>query len=281
MGSTLHHDDSLTDRTEGELLDRSYRSTKQLWFEEFGEDYVVDGGMYRGEPPNDYFSMQWKSDDFSLIVVAPEMGAYATSTNTVSSPTIVRPPTKWAKVNGTTSGGSPAFVAPSKTGHRNALKEEEHKENYILGQIDGKVGYFHVETKEAYRIMLSRLRSRIHRIESQVAMEKGCCGPQNDPLITENEKELKTLKEAYSEIFNRSKAIRPSGAVARDPNRPTNTNAYYDSTGLWLYPPIMWDSCGGACGGGVACSVNVGGAAACIGGAFEGRLFALEEIIAK
>ena len=56
MGLTLHHDDSLNDRTEGGVLDTSYQSTKQIWLEEYGVDYHVEGGMYRGEPPPAYFS---------------------------------------------------------------------------------------------------------------------------------------------------------------------------------------------------------------------------------
>ena len=40
-------------------------------------------------------------------------------------------------------------------------------------------------------------------------------------------------------------------------------NTYTNSTGLWLYPPMVWDSCGGACGGAVACTEDIGGVSAC------------------
>ena len=261
-GSTLHHDDSLNDRTVGGLLDRSYQSTKKLWFQEFGENFIVEGGMYRGEPPNDYFSIEWKGDDlYPLVEGAREMGASSTSPNTVT------PPSKWATLYGNTSDGSPAFVAPSKPGERKDLIGEEHMKNYVLGKVNHKVGYFHVETKEAYEIMLARLQSRMRRAKSQLAMEKSCCGPRNFTVIKQKEMELRNLKKVYSELSNRSKATKPSEKIAKDPNGPVNP-AYYDTaTNNWLYPPVMWDSCGGACGGGVACSANVGGVAAC-GGRF-------------
>jgi hypothetical protein len=59
MGCTLHHDDSLNDRTEGGTLDVSFRGTKMLWFEMYGEEYTIAGGMYRGEPPASYYNQEW------------------------------------------------------------------------------------------------------------------------------------------------------------------------------------------------------------------------------
>jgi hypothetical protein len=60
-GRTLPHDDSLNDRTEGGELDTNFQATKQLWLEMYSEEYAVPGGMYRGEPPEDFFSPDWES----------------------------------------------------------------------------------------------------------------------------------------------------------------------------------------------------------------------------
>ena len=49
-GAILDHDDSLSDRAEGCVLDTSFQQTEQLWKDVYGLDYVVTGGMYRGEP---------------------------------------------------------------------------------------------------------------------------------------------------------------------------------------------------------------------------------------
>ena len=259
MGSTLHHDDSLDDRTEGAILDLSYQSTKQMWLEEFGTDYVVEGGMYRGEPPVSYYSATWTPTLApKLVVVEREMGASSTSPNSFS------PPSKWATLSGKASDGSPAFIAPNaKTGDRTLLKNEEHKDNYVLGKVNNKVGYYHLETKEAYKIMLSRLQFRIRKLNSDIAMEECCCGQKREEVVKEKRAELQRHMDVYNEISARSRAASPRGVVGRD------SNTYTDSTGLWLYPAIVWDSCGGACGGAVACSADVGGASAC-GGAGGG-----------
>ena len=58
-GSTLNHDDSLNDRSEDSALDVGFKLTKALWKQTYDEDYVVDGGMYRGEPPAAYFEASW------------------------------------------------------------------------------------------------------------------------------------------------------------------------------------------------------------------------------
>ena len=59
IGKTLNHDDSLNDRTEGGILDTAFLETKKMWAENFDSTYEVTGGMYRGEPPDAYFSRDW------------------------------------------------------------------------------------------------------------------------------------------------------------------------------------------------------------------------------
>jgi hypothetical protein len=281
MGSTLHHDDSLNDRTPGGILDQSYQSTKQMWLDEFGEEYVVEGGMYRGEPPAAYFSRSTPTVDWKGVVLPSiiplmsvcEMGASSTSPNAV--------PTKWAVISvlshnstaptfiGLTSDGSPAFIAPTKTGNRELLRGEKHKENYILGKVNNIVGFYHVETKEAYIIMKARLVSRTRQLASEIAMEKCCCGNRNPKGIARKEAELEKIKEVYAEITQRSQASKPSGVVGKS-STTSDGVGYYDSRGLWLYPPVVWDSCGGACGGQVVYS-SPGGAAACGAGGCGGE----------
>mmetsp|Transcript_8187 Transcript_8187/g.23520 ORF Transcript_8187/g.23520 Transcript_8187/m.23520 type:complete len:848 (+) Transcript_8187:28-2571(+) len=59
IGYVMHHDDSLDDRTVGGVLDTSFGDTKSLWRQMYGEDYHCDGGMYRGEPPAEYYRTDW------------------------------------------------------------------------------------------------------------------------------------------------------------------------------------------------------------------------------
>jgi hypothetical protein len=63
MGNILNHDDSLNERTADGPLDRSFKGTKALWKESYGEDYFVKGGMYRGEPPKAYYCTSWSASE--------------------------------------------------------------------------------------------------------------------------------------------------------------------------------------------------------------------------
>jgi Protein of unknown function (DUF1399). len=58
-GCILEHDDSLNDRTEGGTLDVNFKATRKLWHQVYSEEYRVQGGMYRGEPPKEFFDASW------------------------------------------------------------------------------------------------------------------------------------------------------------------------------------------------------------------------------
>ena len=56
------HDDSVNDRSSPETkLNICTASTKDMWREAFGVEFAVEGGMYRGEPPVEYWSPDWVS----------------------------------------------------------------------------------------------------------------------------------------------------------------------------------------------------------------------------
>ena len=107
-----------------------------MWLDEFGSEYVVDGGMYRGEPPSSYYSAEWQPTGAPTMVVASEMGASSTSSNRIL------PPFKWATISDNTSDGSPAFIAPTdKSERRENLRGEQYREYYVLGnKVNNIVG---------------------------------------------------------------------------------------------------------------------------------------------
>ena len=45
------HDDDMTDRSEGSRLTTADKSTKQLWYDTYGESIIQCGAMYRGPSP--------------------------------------------------------------------------------------------------------------------------------------------------------------------------------------------------------------------------------------
>ena len=257
-GSPFHHDDSLTDRTEGSVLDTSFRDTTSLWLEEYGIDYFVSGGMYRGEPPPVYFSKRWTAYDSTAVYTqAPrEMGASSTSP--------ASGPTKWASVTGVASDGQLAFI-PTNTHLRRDLVSYPIRDNYVLGKRGGKVGYFHLETREAQCIICDRIRAKNRKLAHEIAFDRSCCGNPNS--IALNEARLRKAEEALRVMEARRDASKPAGVeLGRGAaNRNELRNDYYDHGGVWLYPIIIWNSCGGACGGTVA---YCHGGSACGGGAW-------------
>ena len=76
IGHVLHHDDSLTDRSEGSNLDVAFKATKKLWREAYGSDYVVEGGMFRGDPPIAYFAQNFFDGDKAYFALHPLSGPY-------------------------------------------------------------------------------------------------------------------------------------------------------------------------------------------------------------
>jgi hypothetical protein len=55
MKTEFNHDDALNDNK----LDEYFHATKRLWKKHYGEDYFVEGGMSRGEPPTAFYSLEW------------------------------------------------------------------------------------------------------------------------------------------------------------------------------------------------------------------------------
>jgi hypothetical protein len=230
MNSVFHHDDSYTDRNEGGVLDASYNATKTLWKSVYGTEYVVPDGMYRGEPPKEFFSPLWIPDKPSL-------------------------PRRWAELRGTASDGSPAFVLTSEQ-ERDKIKDLENMEKYVLGRIESKTGFYHIETREAHTILLMRVVAQIYGVQNKICMEKCCCGPSAQ--ISKYEKKLVPLNEAESLLRERLAAPAPRGATK---TKKVAESAVYSRDGAWLYPVAFYDCAGGACGGAVA--TGAGGTCFC------------------
>ena len=56
-----HYDIESVNRSEGSTLNTNFEATEKLWKKVYGEKYSVQGGMYRGEPPHDWFPKCWMS----------------------------------------------------------------------------------------------------------------------------------------------------------------------------------------------------------------------------
>ena len=259
LGETLHHDDSLTDRTDGGLLDVSFKATQDLWMQEYDLEYSINGGMYRGEPPLEYFAFDWKPwklhTDWLVnanLHLAGKVGASSTAA-----------PTKWASPTGLTSKGLPAFI-PTNTRNRAQLQNKERRTNYVLGRTSNGTGYFHLETLDAQSILYNRVSKRISKLKSEIAWEQGCCG--NDPRrIAKLENELNEMLRVQSILYKRKNARAPWGPTETTRSESATDTRFIGVDGVWLYPNVLYDCAGGACGGTVACSGGACGGSACGG----------------
>ena len=253
MGRILHHDDSLTDRSDGGVLDVAYKATAHLWKEEYHSEYVVCGGMYRGEPSDDFFSKNWKNTQ------GVSAGANLHLVGLVGASSTL-PPATWASPGGTTSDGRPAFIRVIAS-RKSELSRCAKKHKYVLGKTSYGTGYFHLETKEAHQLLLMRADRKIRELESEIARAQGCC-PREPAWIQAQEAKLRALNQARSVIARRMAAARPGGNVVE---RSSDSNLYNTPDGAWLYPPALFDSAGGACGGAVTCGPSACGGSACAG----------------
>jgi Glycine-rich domain-containing protein-like len=259
IGETLHHDDSLTDRSDGGVLHTSYKATCNLWKQEYGCDYAVSGGMYRGEPPPDYYSSEWKAwnclDDWLLrgnLHLIGKTGASSTA-----------PPKAWANIHGLTSDGSQAFI-PTRESSRFKLRNKSYKANYILGKTSNGVGYFHLETRDAQEILYTRARHKIESMESDIACRRACCRG-NARSTKKLERDLLAMRKVETLLLERLNAPQPWGTSNTKRSEHSEQSSYVAADGAWLYPPFLYYTAGGACGGDVIWSGGACGGSACGG----------------
>lgn len=274
MGGMLTHDDSQSDRSEGGILETSYHATAKLWKDVYdGKDYYVDGGMYRGEPPEQFYSTNWNATNTVTLLgtMLPHVRVMGASSASIDKAECVR---KWADLDGCTSDGSPAFIPvnTNKPFLRIALKNLAKRDNYILFKGPKGLGYYHLETNEAVKEIARRCHRHVATMESDIACEQACCGSKAN--IKKKEKELEEMKEVTAIMDARSKSLWPYGELKdvksiihkrkNDTDRSSNdTPMYISDNGMWLYPLIIYETAGGACGGGVLTSGAACGGAAC------------------
>jgi hypothetical protein len=256
IGTALHHDDSLNDRTEGGALDTAFSATKVLWKEQYHEDYHVCGGMYRGEPPASFSHPEWSplhdasKNDAPLGPFLKMIGVQgATSTN---------PMTTWTPINGVSPDGKPGFQSPAEKSGEKGVNANSAKEEYIFGKptstAGAVVGYYHSSTREFYEILLQRISKRVAHQESEIAMMRctaGClsCGTTNTSVnIQRQEAKLEELKDIQKIVLARSVADAPVGAAGAPKDLERNNARYstwYGDGGEWNTPSDFYVAGGG------------------------------------
>jgi hypothetical protein len=206
-GEKFHHDDSLNDRAPGGTLDLAFQATKKLWEEAYNEDYSVDGGMYRGEPPLVYYDVPaWQ---LSLS------GASMTGNSA---------PNSWIEPDFFVSdaNGRPTFIPANPRGVQPDVNNNEKKDGYVFGAGTAGSGYYSLCTREANRILDMRLsREEVysrHSVDNYILGHCLCwCTPSEAQLqeIDRLEKEAKKVRDMANYVRARYASNEPYTPIER------------------------------------------------------------------
>jgi len=186
----LDHDDSLSDRTPGGVLDVAYKETERKWKAVYNEDYAVIGGMYQGEPPSEYFHANWKK-----VEAAPKSDDHELNWSLASNSV----PKVWPSLDTrSTLDGKPLFI---KSQENDPWARSQTISSYIYGSGPRGDGFYHFCTKGAYMILLRRLRKKEQCAHLRYSMYAGpqalCCFGR---MTTRQVEEKNKLKEKWRQI---------------------------------------------------------------------------------
>ena len=119
-GRVVGHDDSVNDRAPGAKLDVSFERTKALWAETYGGGYAKDGAMWRGDPPDRYWTCAFRGlenmDDFPVLaekISAPSPGSPGPVTEAASAAMMTTRTMTMQNPHDATRGGSAVSPAPA------------------------------------------------------------------------------------------------------------------------------------------------------------------------
>jgi len=183
-------------------------------------------------------------------------------------------PTEWTPVSGTAPDGSPPFIMHYSKSKIRGVNRNGFRNNYIFGKGPSGIGYYHISTKEAYKVLLTRIDRHLIKIHNDLSCAKLCCF-WNRPHVKSLKEKAVNMERVRNVVHFRSKAIAPCGTpndvsdIVRD---PAANNWYYVVDGEWLFPSEMY-ACGGGCGARDAgCDAAACGAGACGSGRADVRV---------
>jgi hypothetical protein len=86
---------------------------------------------------------------------------------------------------------------------------------YVLGNEGNTVGFFHLETREAHSIICRRLSDKIQQLESDIALEKCCCG-RRPADNARREEQLRETRKVLVILSGRHRASKPTCDIGAD-----------------------------------------------------------------
>ena len=204
-GTRLDHDDSLNDRTPGGTLEHAYKATRKSWLQAYGEEYRVPHGMYRGEPPADFYGKEWTPHETPVSRESSILECGSTSSGN----------TPWVPATETamTSKGEPAFISMrSEIRAAKGKLDIPQRDGYVFGRknpsSDRQIGYFSLETREAYSILYRRLKKQCQLKQAKCnaflcdVTPCHCCGQKMSPSQLDRYEEMQRDLKSCTEMLN-------------------------------------------------------------------------------
>ena len=172
MGHLLYHDDSMNDRSSGSSLQVAFKATSKLWMATYNEQsYYCPGGMYRGEPPSEYWSPSWPQENPLLLVSSSWEDASKKFRSSVD-------------ISANDGDG---------VNNVNMKQEDDINQRMIFGYGTLGHGQYSLDSKEGVRILLNRVSRRCRNFMwySQYCPQAFCS------LL-----EILTLKNRYVVVYD-------------------------------------------------------------------------------
>ena len=144
----------------------------------------------------------------------------------------------WTPKDGTAPDGSPAFIEATRTGNY------RFKLNYIFGSKAGKVGYFHITTKEAYEVLAVRVRTKMGTLGCTVGCLHCLSCLISAEFMRKEEEKLEGLKDLYDVVVARKGATYRQGLrdlpdhIRSDQNKRCQ---HVKDDGTWLFPMFYYE----------------------------------------
>jgi hypothetical protein len=258
-GEKFHHDDSLNDRAPGATLDLAFQATKELWEETYNQDYIVDGGMYRGEPPLIYYDVPaWQLALTTEAIRTLERPIAAEAIRTLERPIAAEAvetlagesaPRGWLHPDRYVydDSGHPIFIAANARSNERGVNSNEKKDGYIFGAGTAGDGYYALCTRDAYTILDQRLSQQMVHAERTLNMINyilGHCLCWCKPSEAQRQ-QIDGLEMEIEKVRDLKKYVRARSA-SNDPY--TVIAPFYSNSDL-----CTAGGCGGGDGGGGGC----------------------------
>lgn len=268
-GSVLEHDDSLNDRSEGSILNTNFQATRKLWKDVYGVEYKVPGGMYRGEPPKDFFRKDWVDKKGSFKPNVDTGAGLALSHLIGQIGASSHGKTTWLSIDDPI-----AFKTANPRSTTKGLNANPEMAGYVFGKGDKGIGYYNLNCRETYDVLFDRIENMLKkakndRVGGACCLALFCCFILIPCHLADSKKKIEELEDAKEFTRIKRDAAGPDAELdlpdvlkekmSKYKRSDGGGGYYYDNTAYYGYAAAC-GAAGGYFDGGGGGDVGAGGA---------------------